>query len=336
MFEAARVADVISHTSALAGFVAGVVLGIALVAAVAFATFTCGFGVALLARLLAGLGAQALMGLGEAIVKMFSSPCGAINVGSRVVFADGLPRGHGRARHRLLRQGPSPGAHRRGLHATSWAASRTRPIRWQPVGARRSGARRWVETEYRYHLMSERRLETVLPDVSTWRAEYDPAGRLLAETDPLGRATRHELGEDGLPKARVDARGKRQELEWNRRGQVVAHIDCSQKTMRYHYDADGRLSAITNALGERTRYERQATGEVVALYKRWREDDLDIGSGAVEGAARDLVRVRLDGPGMRWGRERAERVLHLRWETGICTRYRFTIHDARAIDGFEL
>ena len=47
-------------------------------------------------------------------------------------------------------------------------------------------------------------------------------------------------------------------------------------------------------------------------YKRWRKDDLDIGSGAVEGAVRNLVRVRLDGPGMRWGRERAERVLHLR------------------------
>jgi hypothetical protein len=47
-------------------------------------------------------------------------------------------------------------------------------------------------------------------------------------------------------------------------------------------------------------------------YKEWRDDDLDIGSGAVEGAVRNLVRVRLDGPGMRWGRERAERVLHLR------------------------
>lgn len=47
-------------------------------------------------------------------------------------------------------------------------------------------------------------------------------------------------------------------------------------------------------------------------YAKWRKDDLDIGSGAVEGAVRNLVRVRLDGPGMRWGRERAERVLHLR------------------------
>lgn len=47
-------------------------------------------------------------------------------------------------------------------------------------------------------------------------------------------------------------------------------------------------------------------------YRALRARDLDIGSGAIEGAVRNLVRMRLDGPGMRWGRVRAERVLHLR------------------------
>ncbi|WP_457644940.1 hypothetical protein, partial [Pseudomonas asiatica] len=51
MFEAARFGDEISHTSALGGFLIGAALGIALVATVAIATFTCGFGVALLAGL---------------------------------------------------------------------------------------------------------------------------------------------------------------------------------------------------------------------------------------------------------------------------------------------
>ena len=42
-------------------------------------------------------------------------------------------------------------------------------------------------------------------------------------------------------------------------------------------------------------------------------DDVTIvGTGAVEGAVRNLVGMRLDGPGMRWGRDRAEMVLHLR------------------------
>jgi hypothetical protein len=47
-------------------------------------------------------------------------------------------------------------------------------------------------------------------------------------------------------------------------------------------------------------------------YHALRRDDLDIGTGAVEGAIRNLVRMRLDGPGMRWSRGRSESVLHLR------------------------
>jgi hypothetical protein len=47
-------------------------------------------------------------------------------------------------------------------------------------------------------------------------------------------------------------------------------------------------------------------------YHLLRRQDLDIGTGAVEGAVRNLIAIRLDGPGMRWGIDRAERVLHLR------------------------
>lgn len=47
-------------------------------------------------------------------------------------------------------------------------------------------------------------------------------------------------------------------------------------------------------------------------YAELRARELDIGSGAVEGAVRNIVGLRLDGPGMRWGRDRAEIVLQLR------------------------
>jgi hypothetical protein len=47
-------------------------------------------------------------------------------------------------------------------------------------------------------------------------------------------------------------------------------------------------------------------------YHALRRDDLPIGTGVIEGAIRNLIRVRLDGPGMRWSRDRAEHVLHLR------------------------
>ncbi|WP_458250114.1 DUF6531 domain-containing protein [Burkholderia cenocepacia] len=90
MYEAARVTDPIDHTSALAGFLVGAVLGIALIAAVAFATFTCGFGLALLAGMMAGIGAQALLSIGESIGKMFSSQSGNIITGSPDVYVNSL------------------------------------------------------------------------------------------------------------------------------------------------------------------------------------------------------------------------------------------------------
>lgn len=47
-------------------------------------------------------------------------------------------------------------------------------------------------------------------------------------------------------------------------------------------------------------------------YHALRRDDLDIATGIGEGTVRNLVRMRLDGPGMRWSRGRSEYVLHLR------------------------
>lgn len=47
-------------------------------------------------------------------------------------------------------------------------------------------------------------------------------------------------------------------------------------------------------------------------YDELRARDLDIGTGAVEGAVRNLVGLRFDGPGMRWGRPRSEYILQLR------------------------
>jgi hypothetical protein len=47
-------------------------------------------------------------------------------------------------------------------------------------------------------------------------------------------------------------------------------------------------------------------------YKELLGQDLDIGTGAAEGAVRNVVGLRLDGPGMRWSQARAEKLLHLR------------------------
>jgi hypothetical protein len=85
-------------------------------------------------------------------------------------------------------------------------------------------------------------------------------------------------------------------------------------------DIEATLKA-TPMTGPGNKYRRHVLDQVLRYlrghsdklaYARLRRLDLDISSGVVEGAVRHLVGVRLDGPGMRWGRDRAEAILRLR------------------------
>jgi hypothetical protein len=78
----------------------------------------------------------------------------------------------------------------------------------------------------------------------------------------------------GIPKTGPGNKGKREKLL-----DVMLHFSKHQHRMRY-YDL--------------------------------RRADLEIATGAAEGTVRNLLRMRLDGPGMRWSRARSESVLHLR------------------------
>jgi hypothetical protein len=77
-----------------------------------------------------------------------------------------------------------------------------------------------------------------------------------------------------IPKTGPGNKGRRHRL-----GKIIAYLDEHERRMRFH---------------------------------EMRTDNLDIGTGVIEGAVRNLVGLRLDGPGMRWSRDRAEMVLHLR------------------------
>jgi hypothetical protein len=77
----------------------------------------------------------------------------------------------------------------------------------------------------------------------------------------------------------------------------------------------------TAATGPGNKYRREVLEDTInhfvknrtrMRYKKLREQGLVIGSGLIEGTVRHLVGMRLDGPGMRWGKARAEAVLHLR------------------------
>lgn len=67
MYEAARVDDPIYHTSALAGFLIGAIIGIAIIALAAFAFFSCGFLAGLILGFMADQIASGVLQLGEAI-----------------------------------------------------------------------------------------------------------------------------------------------------------------------------------------------------------------------------------------------------------------------------
>ena len=90
------------------------------------------------------------------------------------------------------------------------------------------------------------------------------------------------------------------------------------------WDVIDDLSAVLAAVpktGPGTKSKRKTLFDVIRylgdhsdrlMYDKLRARDLPIGSGAVEGAVRNLIAVRFDGPGMRWGRERSEVLLQLR------------------------
>jgi hypothetical protein len=82
-----------------------------------------------------------------------------------------------------------------------------------------------------------------------------------------------------------------------------------------------RLLALVPNNGPGTKGKRKALEGVIGYveprvdmmrYREWREKDLVIASGQVEGAVRQVVGERLDCAGMRWITGRAEAVLHLR------------------------
>jgi hypothetical protein len=116
-------------------------------------------------------------------------------------------------------------------------------------------------------------------------------------------------------------RGTRRE-----RQHLEAWVAEQKRSLRHGKHAE--VAAVIEAALEATpvtgpgnKYRREVLAEVAAHlrknaarleYSRLRRQDLDISSGIIEGAVRHLVGVRLDGPGMRWSRDRAEAVLQLR------------------------
>lgn len=142
----------------------------------------------------------------------------------------------------------------------------------------------------------------VFPDAEVCLDWYHVVEKLWAAGKAVCRGTRRQRA---ALEAWVAAQKKR--LRHGKPEEVIAEIE--------------RALDETAVTGPGNKFRREVLGRVRdhfvknaarMQYKKLRAADLEIGSGVVEGAVRHLVGVRLDGPGMRWGRDRAEAVLHLR------------------------
>ncbi len=118
---------------------------------------------------------------------------------------------------------------------------------------------------YQYHHLTTLITQVDYPDGSTWKANYDAKGNLVAEIDALGHKTEYLNGEDGLPHTIVDPTLKSKYLWWNNLAQVQRFQDCSGKSTYYRYDERHHLVAITDALNNTTTLERKPDGEVLRI-----------------------------------------------------------------------
>jgi hypothetical protein len=118
-----------------------------------------------------------------------------------------------------------------------------------------------------------------------------------------GRAF-HAEGSAGLTAWVDDLRG----VLYERGGKaLVARLHDLQRRIACQGPGTGRkrqaLARLLAYLGPRVRMMR---------YAKWLKEDLVIATGVIEGAARYVIGERLDCSGMRWIKEKAEAILHLR------------------------
>ena len=115
--------------------------------------------------------------------------------------------------------------------------------------------------------------------------EYDAVGRLIAETDVLGRTTRYAYYADGKRKNMIDPRGNVFTFEYDARGHQTAMRFPDGSSVSYAYNEQGKkvsetdqlghtksfvwndlglLQEITDPLGHRTRYNYNEIGNLLS------------------------------------------------------------------------
>ncbi|HCB1825736.1 TPA: RHS repeat protein, partial [Citrobacter amalonaticus] len=92
-------------------------------------------------------------------------------------------------------------------------------------------------------------------DGSAIHSEYDPAGRLIAQTDAAGRKTEYRLSPgSGQLKEIIAPDGRRTEFYYNSQRQLTDTVYPDGLQNRQEYDIQGRLTADTLRDGSTTRW----------------------------------------------------------------------------------
>jgi RHS repeat-associated protein len=167
-------------------------------------------------------------------------------------------------------------------------------------------ARTWPDgTRSTLRYDHEMRLTTVTHDDLTWRYEYDPAGRLIAETDYNGAVTRYVRDGAGQLTHRVNAAGQEISFGYDLLGNQTERTADGALTV-LGYDRAGRLNRARGPSAELV-IERDVMGRVTAQTCNGRTV-----RSAYDPAGRRVARVTPSGALARWEYDEAGRPAVLR------------------------
>lgn len=113
------------------------------------------------------------------------------------------------------------------------------------------------------------------------RNVYDGGGRVVEQTNELGRTTRYEYSELGTTVVSDTVAGPRNAFTHDRRGNLTAMVDGLGRALRLTYDDAGRVTSVRDRTGSMTRYAFDDRGNLVervdpdGLNATWAWDDAD-------------------------------------------------------------
>lgn len=113
------------------------------------------------------------------------------------------------------------------------------------------------------------------------RNSYDEDGRVVEQTNELGRTTRYQYSELGTTVVTDTIEGPRNALTHDARGNLTAMVDGAGRALRLTYDEAGHVTSMRDRAGATTRYAYDERGNVVERIDddgrtaTWAWDDLD-------------------------------------------------------------